>query len=127
MEYFPKIHADYEVYLECLPLGKTSEFYPFAGIVLNINAASIAHRDVGDDRLCVVIPFGNFTGGELVLYELGVVLELKAGDILLFNSVEITHFNLLYKGFRGSMVLHTDREWPNYVENDQAGWKDRLV
>lgn len=90
-------------------------------MVLNFNACSIAHRDDKDDKICVVFPFGSFIGGELVLYELGLVIKLRPGDILFFDSVNITHFNLKYEGFRGSVVLSTDKAYRSYII-DHGGW-----
>jgi hypothetical protein len=31
--------------------------------------------DAGDKRLCLVVPFGTFTGGQLCLYEMGSALN----------------------------------------------------
>lgn len=76
--------------------------------------------------LCVVVPFGTWTGGELCLYEAGLVFELKAGDILVFPSSELTHFNLHFLGERGSLVLHSDKEGKRWVE-DCNGWQDHIV
>jgi hypothetical protein len=68
------------------------------------------------------MPFGNWEGGEICLHELGLVIALRPGDILVFPSRNITHFNLHYTGVRGSMVLHSDRQGDNWVENCN-GWE----
>ena len=39
-----------------------------------------------------------FEGGSLVMYEQGLVLELRAEDIIVFPLVDTTHFNLKYMG-----------------------------
>lgn len=79
-----------------------------------------------DKRICIIVPFGVWEGGEICLYELGLVINLKAGDILIFRSCEVTHFNLHFSGLRGSMVLHSDRQGDNWVEN-YNGWRSHIV
>ena len=106
------------VHCEGLPLGEGSPAYPFTGFVLNICVATSGHRDSGDLRLCVVMPFGNWMGGELCLYELRLVFEAGPGDLVIFPSCEITHFNLHMTGERCSLVLQTDK--------GMGRWKDFL-
>jgi predicted 2-oxoglutarate/Fe(II)-dependent dioxygenase YbiX len=90
---------------------------------VNLCACTPAHRDKGDLRLCVVMPFGDFEGGELVLYESRLVIAAKAGDIIIFPSCSVTHFNLHFVGERGSLVLHTHRAAEHWIEtfNDWDG------
>jgi hypothetical protein len=45
--------------------------------------------------------------GHLVMYELGVVLEMKPCDIILFPDSLITHKNTKVKGRRKSVVAFT--------------------
>lgn len=82
--------------------------YPFAGYVLNINCCTFAHRDAKDLEFCCIIPIGDYAKGELVLDELGLVLNIKPGNTVIFNSSKITHFNLDFEGKRISFVLTTD-------------------
>ena len=74
-----------------------------------------------DKRICIVIPFGEWQGGEICIYELGLVIKLKAGDILVFPSWRFTHFNLHFCGLRGSLVLHSDKKGDGWVQ-DYNGW-----
>ncbi|KAJ7919805.1 hypothetical protein B0H13DRAFT_1581068, partial [Mycena leptocephala] len=67
----PEEFDQLSIWCEVLPLASNSPAAPFGGFVLNLNACTWAHRDGGDKILCIVIPFGNFEGGELVLYEVG--------------------------------------------------------
>jgi hypothetical protein len=97
-----------EVYCNSLCLNENLETRPFAGIVINFCVSTDAHRDWSDNLLCVVIPFGNWIGGQICLFELGLVIKMKSGDILAFPSCNITHFNLHFSGWRGSIVLHSD-------------------
>ncbi|KAJ7266518.1 hypothetical protein C8J57DRAFT_1229094 [Mycena rebaudengoi] len=46
--------------------------------------------------------------GALILHELGMVMDLHAGDMVLFLSAQLTHFNLHFQGIRASLVFHTD-------------------
>lgn len=66
--------------------------------------------------MCAVVPFGDFEGGELVFYELGLVLQLTSGDVVTFRSERLTHFNLHYVGVRGSIVFHSDGDLKRWVE-----------
>ncbi|SCZ98120.1 BZ3500_MvSof-1268-A1-R1_Chr7-3g09710 [Microbotryum saponariae] len=48
-------------------------------------------------RVCVVFPFGEFdssTQSWLVLYELGVIVEVPAGCCIAFPSALVTHGNV---------------------------------
>lgn len=67
--------------------------------------------------MCAVVPFGEFEGGELVFYELGLVLQLKSAHIVIFRSERLTHFNLHYSGTRGSLVFHSDGDLKRWVED----------
>lgn len=80
----------------------------FGGFALNINVKTSGHRDARDDGMCVVIPFGKFLGGQLCLYEPGLIFDLRPGDVIAFPSQKITHFNLDFVGTRHSFVFHTD-------------------
>jgi hypothetical protein len=71
--------------------------------------------------MCLVLVIGQHAGGELCLVEPGLVLRLRNGDIALFPSGRITHFNLNYLGIRASVVLHSDKEGKAWAD-DRAGW-----
>jgi hypothetical protein len=114
------------VFCEILPLNHRPTTYPFPGYVLNINVCTAAHVDSGDVDICIVLPIGSFKGGELVLHEAGLVLGLVEGDILIFPSWRITHFNLHFQGVRASLVLHSDRDVKTWNE-DRNGWSGHMV
>ncbi len=48
-------------------------------------------------------------GENLFFHELGLVLQLKQGDVIAFRSDILTHYNLHYSGKRGSLVVHSDK------------------
>lgn len=112
--------------MEALPLDSACPSAPFGGFVINLNACTWAHRDAGDKLLCLVIPFGKYAGGELCLYEAGFVWDLQIGDILVFPSCDLTHFNLHFTGQRGTMVLHSDRQGDAWI-SDRNGWSVHMV
>ena len=56
-----------------------------------------------------------------MVYELGLVFALRFGDIFIFESSNLTHFNLEYTGYRGSLVMHTDSSIQRYMK-DMNGW-----
>lgn len=117
----PKEYEILAVYCDHLPLNDRPPSYPFAGFTVNISVATSGHRDDNDKILCIVMAFGCWEGGELCFYEAGQVFKLKPGDVIIFPSGDITHFNLHFKGMRASLVWHSDKEGDKWVE-DQNGW-----
>ena len=57
--------------------------------------------------------------------EPGIRLELKNGDLVLFRSRELSHFNLHFKGKRASIVFHSDSAGRGWVM-DRNGWKSSM-
>lgn len=109
---------------EVLPGNAHSIAHPFLSLVINLNVATLAHRDRQDKSICVVLPVGEFEGGALCLYEAGLVVPLRNGDFIAFPSAGMTHFNLHFSGQRASLVLHTDREIDKWSKGGQNGWED---
>jgi hypothetical protein len=64
------------------------------------------HRDVRESPygFSCAIACGDFEEGDLIMYELGVVLQMKPCDIILFPDSLITHKNTKVKGRRKSVV-----------------------
>lgn len=74
------------------------------------------------EDICVVMQFSrNCKGGGLALHEAGLIFEMQSGDILIFPSRLITHFNLHFEGIRASFVLHSDKHGKAWVVN-RNGW-----
>jgi hypothetical protein len=95
--------------------GKLKRFCgAWAGCVVNVGrnknpVRTKAHRDVKEGKhgyscLCAC---GDYEGGEVILYELGVVIELKPGDMLIFPDGLIHHANRPVTGTRYSLVAFT--------------------
>ena len=55
--------------------------------------------------------------GELCLYEPGIVLESRDGDLVIFQSCRVT-FQLR---IRASLVLHSDKTGDQWAENHWNG------
>ena len=125
-KHLPDAFNRIRVFCEILPLNQMPTTYPFPGVVLNVQVCTEGHIDANDDTICVIIPFGPHEGGELVLHEAGLVLELREGDIFIFPSSRLTHFNMHFKGVRGSIVMHTDKEVKSWNSN-RNGWDSHMV
>lgn len=114
-------------FTECLPNGATSPTYPFSGLVLNFNVSTSVHRDTKDQSVCLVMPLfdSSTSGGHLCIKELGLVIEMKSMDFVIFRSSKLMHFNLHYIGKRTSLVLHSDSAGAKWVQ-DRNGWVDNI-
>ncbi|SJL16470.1 uncharacterized protein ARMOST_19996 [Armillaria ostoyae] len=122
----PGIYKELTVFVDHLPLNDHSLAYPFSGFVINVGVATDGHRDGFDKLACVVILFGEWTGGELCLYEAGFVWHLKPWDILIFPSGRITHFNLHFTGLCGSLVMHSDKGGDAWAQGEELGYNGWL-
>lgn len=120
-KHVPDYYDEIIVFTELCPLKPPVLGTPYAGFVMNLNVITRTHRDNKDIKGCAVLVLGDFDGGELCFAELGVVFELKNGDLIVFPSGKITHFNLHYNGVRVSFVLHSDKSGEGY-EGDFNGW-----
>lgn len=113
-------------YVEILPCHQNSPAYPFGGFVVNFNVSTLIHRDWKDLNLCMVIVISeDCVGGELALLEPGLVLDLQNGDMVLFPSGKISHFNMHYIGKRASLVFHSDSSSQSWIK-DRNGWADNI-
>jgi hypothetical protein len=121
----PENFKNLAVLVETLPLNEWTPIYPFSGIIVNVNIATRAHRDEGDEELCMVITVSDCEGGALVLHEAGIVVESSNGDCVGFPSVTQTHYNLDFTGLRASLVFHTDKDLQRWFKN-MNGWMDNI-
>ena len=94
-------------------------------LVLNINVRTQAHRDTFDKELCIVMPVGEFCGGELVMVEQGLIFLLQNADFAVFWCAETTHFNMNYTGHCCSLVMQTDKEFDKWVDH-RNGWSQNI-
>ncbi|KAL0569246.1 hypothetical protein V5O48_012720 [Marasmius crinis-equi] len=120
-KYFPEEADHIRMFADLLPNDAYSPIHPFGGIVINFNIASTFHRDPKDEQICLVMCISDCVGGELVLYEPGMVLRLRCGDAVIFRSTQISHFNQHYIGQRASFVMSTDSAGKAWI-HDRNGW-----
>ena len=122
-EHHKEICNQISPWIQQLPLYSYSPADPWSGVIVNANCATHAHRDVGDNNYCMVVVASDCTGGDLVFHELGLVFSARNGDASVFRSATLTHFNLDFKGIRGSLVFHSDKVGQRWKRN-LNGWKD---
>lgn len=103
MDHYPKLE---------LPYPGSS----FAATTVNIGPQAVAHSHTDWGNIawgtCTDSPFGSYDwtrGGQLILHEPKLILELRPGDVALFPSACIEHENLpIQKGeTRYSVVSYT--------------------
>ncbi|KAJ3806294.1 hypothetical protein F5876DRAFT_50307, partial [Lentinula aff. lateritia] len=107
--------------IDIVPFYDSTPGRPFRSVVINLNCATLAHKDTKDRKGCVVLVISLCKGGELCLFEPRLVLEMSNGDFIVFPSKVYTHFNLHYWGIRSSLVLHSDIDGESY-KLDGNGW-----
>jgi hypothetical protein len=91
------------------------QHWSFAGYsVCTVNFNTGAMRQHVDDKdhhdaLCVVVPLGKYTGGQLVLHfgEDAIVVPVQPCDVLVMRGAALPHSVTGYTGDRYSLVLHT--------------------
>ena len=117
---FPELYENFnEVNL---PSIKTRLTF-FKSFVINFNVgeddngsarqgAVDVHKDKNDvlNAFCVIVVFGKFTGGDLILREIGITLEIESGYIVLLRSALLEHFNSLVIGPRWSIVFYLRKD-----------------
>lgn len=98
---------------------------PFCMTVLNIQPATCGHCDHSDmvDSICLVLALGDYQGGELCLFEAGLVLELAHGSFVAICSKRDVHFNLDFVGQRLSFVFTSDQTLQRWRDH-RNGWKE---
>ncbi|KAJ3015543.1 hypothetical protein NUW54_g1012 [Trametes sanguinea] len=118
----PEFYSELQIVADVLPGHSSAPAYPFTGFVININVSTKAHRDWGDLSGCLVMLIWCCKGGDLCLEEPGLVVPLRSGDMVVFQSQSMTHFNLQYTGKRASLVCHSDSAGTAWV-NDRMRWQ----
>jgi len=80
-----------------------------------------------DKKLCIVMAISDedCEGGDICFMEPGIRLQLLSGDVVLFPSAKISHFNMNFKGERASFVLHSDSSGDSWVK-DRNNWKHNI-
>ena len=108
-----------------MPADGIAPAYPFGGWVVNLNVSTLIHHDYQDLKLCLIVVASDCKGGDLCLEKPGVSLQLQNGDVVIFASSKLSHFNTHFKGKRASLVFHSDISAKAWVEK-RNGWKHIL-
>jgi hypothetical protein len=74
------------------------------------------HRDVKESQYgySCVVSCGDYEGGDLILWDLGIKVQLVHGDLLLFPDSLIHHSNEAATGTRNSIVTFTQENMNDY-------------
>ena len=103
---------------------KVSRRACFHGLALLHNLQVDAHKDQSDvpNGWVAMVCWDNFSRGYLALLDLGVKLDFKPGDIILFRSRLLEHFVTDFEGERSSMVFFTHENVSKYqYEAEEIG------
>jgi hypothetical protein len=114
----PAVFKDFQLY----PLPDTAQraCQAWAACVINNGGnnpnQTHIHRDVKESQFgySCVVSCGDYTGGDITLYELSCKLEMVPGDILLFPDSLIHHNNEKAEGTRKSVVTFTQENVNDY-------------
>jgi hypothetical protein len=114
----PKVFEEYQL----LPLPEDAERACGAWAACAINNGGVdadettIHRDVKESRYgySCVFACGDYTEGNIILYELECKVELRPGDMLLFPDSIINHNNEKAYGKRKSIVCFTQENVQDY-------------
>ncbi len=71
--------------------------------------ATNQHKDDNDylHAFCIIIVFEKFKGEDLILNELGIIIEIKSGYMVLLRSTLLEYFNSRVKtGNRFSIIFY---------------------
>jgi len=123
---FPELYNNFNI---DLPGVKTNLSF-FKSFAINISipgnndklneqkqGATDPHKDNNDckNAFCMIVVFGEFEGGDLVLSEIGIVIEIKCGYIVLIRSALLEHFNLHVLNNRFSVVYYLKKTFYNEI------------
>ncbi|RPA71283.1 hypothetical protein BJ508DRAFT_315751 [Ascobolus immersus RN42] len=136
----PGLYEKYES-VELPPGMDKTVFWPFCMMALNRNYLSLPHKDLNDyvRGFCLLHCWGNFVGGDLTIKELRIKIPICKGQVVLFRSSILTHWNqpIQEGGIRHSMVLFTpwrmlewkaisSRQVTNRIKREVEAAMDRL-
>lgn len=121
----PECYVKFRSVKPCLPAGMEPLCGIFPGLAINqrMTGDSGIHQDWGDycRGFNCVVPWGGFTGGGLVLYQAGIVYELRPGDVLYFYGNILAHNVVDIVGERSVLDLFCCRGLLAWKKKLQAG------
>ena len=110
-----------------LPEGLSPLAGAFMGCVVNVQQEDCAvkieiHQDVRERPFIpsCLAPVGDFQGGDLILWELRTVVELKPGDVFFFYDSLVHHSNETVQGTRHSIVAFTQQNMWDYWKRKEG-------
>lgn len=98
----------------------TSRRSCYHGLALLINLTVRPHRDKNDTTTgwTAMTCEGNFTGGLLVVPELGVKINFRPGDVIFLRASMLEHYLEDWEGRRSSLVFLTHADVAKSLESD---------
>jgi len=95
----------------------------FMGCVVNLGtestpARTLPRRDVKESvfSMSCLTPFGNYSGTSVILWELGIIIDLEPGDLLFFPDSLIHHSNEPVSDVRHSIVAFTQQNMFDFAK-----------
>ncbi|KAI9854654.1 MAG: hypothetical protein M1824_000240 [Vezdaea acicularis] len=123
---YPTMYTKYKSVQKFYPEGVRSLAGVWHGIAVNQGQDDAegtgTHQDWQDYYygFNTVLPYGTYTGGALILWQLGVIYELQPGDVIMFFGALIAHNTEgVTAGERNSVDL--------FVHKSTLDWKKRLM
>jgi hypothetical protein len=97
-------------------------------VVINqlVTGSTGTHLDFGDWGYNCVIPWGQYTGGGLVLWQLEIVVELEPGDAFFFMGSLIAHNVGEIEWVQNSVDLFCHKNvlmWKDMCDEEKQGVK----
>jgi hypothetical protein len=95
--------------LENIPFQTRRDIDPFIIKALLVNVMTNEHKDLSDWKFgfAALVPVGDFTGGDLLLRELGLRIEAPSGCIQFMRGHELAHSIAKWEGRRFVVVAAT--------------------
>ena len=98
------------------------------GVAINqvVTGSTSAHLDFGDLGYNCIVPWGEYTGGGLVLWQLEMIVELEPGDAFFFMGSLIAHNIGEIEGVRNSIDLFCHKNvlsWKDMCDEEKRGEK----
>jgi hypothetical protein len=98
------------------------------GVAINqlVTGSTGTHLDFGDWGYNCVVPWGQYTGGGLVLWQLEMIVELEPGDAFFFMGLLIAHNVGEIEGVRNSIDLFCHKNvlmWKDMCDEEKRGVK----
>lgn len=92
-----------ELYKLLVEFAEKHSIHEWDAVVVNQNYETKPHKDVGNHGQSYICAFGEFTGGELQIYDEPVDIRHK---LVMFDGSELLHSTAPFKGTRYSIVFY---------------------